>query len=202
MTTKNNNKLNIQIISLYTLSFIEGGALMTIEILSAKIIAPYFGNSIYVWAAVLATTLLGLALGYYIGGNLSSKNNPKKALFIFSISSALLCLTLPFSSPFILSNTLSLGLQLGTIIAALLLMFPIIFCFGTVSPLIIKLTAKNYENSGKSASITYTISTIGGVLFAIITGLYFITKFGIAITSSTIGITLLSATLICYIYNK
>lgn len=175
---------------------------MTIEILSAKIIAPYFGNSIYVWAAVLATTLLGLALGYYIGGNLSSKNNPKKALFIFSISSALLCLTLPFSSPFILSNTLSLGLQLGTIIAALLLMFPIIFCFGTVSPLIIKLTAKNYENSGKSASITYTISTIGGVLFAIITGLYFITKFGIAITSSTIGITLLSATLICYIYNK
>ena len=36
---------------------VEGGALMATELIGAKLIAPFYGTSVYVWAAVLATTL-------------------------------------------------------------------------------------------------------------------------------------------------
>ncbi|MBK6986726.1 MAG: hypothetical protein IPH32_19195 [Bacteroidetes bacterium] len=45
----------------FVLSFIEGGAVMATELLGAKMLAPYFGSSLYVWATVLAITLGGLA---------------------------------------------------------------------------------------------------------------------------------------------
>ena len=188
--------------SLYFLSFIEGGSLMAVEIMSAKIIAPYFGNSIYVWAAVLATTLLGLAGGYFVGGNLSIKNNARKTLFKVSFIGAFLTIILPFTSTFILQNTLSLGLQLGTIIAAFFILFPIVFCFGMVSPLIIFLTSQQYKNSGKNASVVYTVSTVGGILFALLTGLYLVTTIGVQYSHFFIGGLLFVTTLITFLISK
>ena len=58
----------------FLLSFIEGASVMAAELLGAKMLAPYFGSSLYVWASVLAITLGGLAVGYYVGGILSYKS--------------------------------------------------------------------------------------------------------------------------------
>ena len=65
-----NNYLKIFI--LFT-SFIEGGSVMFTELISAKLVAPYFGSFLYVWASVLRITLGSLATGYYTGGYLSNK---------------------------------------------------------------------------------------------------------------------------------
>ena len=46
---------------------------MAVELMGAKLVAPFYGGSLYVWTAVLAITLLGLTLGYYIGGQLAKK---------------------------------------------------------------------------------------------------------------------------------
>lgn len=175
---------------------------MTIEILSAKIMAPFFGNSLYVWTAVLATTLLGLAGGYFYGGNSSTKANSQKTIFIVSTISVLLVLMLPFSSKFILQQTLSLGLEGGTVIASLLIILPIIFCFGMISPLLISEISKTSNSAGKNASLIYTVSTIGGIIFALLTGLYFITTFGIKNTCFITGFILLTAVIIALFSNK
>ena len=50
------------------ISFVEGAAVMVVELLGAKIIAPYYGVSLYVWSSVLGVTLGALALGYFSGG--------------------------------------------------------------------------------------------------------------------------------------
>ena len=69
---------------LFALAFIEGGAVMCIELCSAKILSPYFGTSIYVWASVLGVTLTALMSGYYLGGYVSS--NYKKIEIVFWIT--------------------------------------------------------------------------------------------------------------------
>ena len=65
----------------FLLSFIEGGSVMAAELLGAKMLAPYFGSSLYVWASVLAITLGGLAVGYFAGGILSYKSKNPLTLF-------------------------------------------------------------------------------------------------------------------------
>ena len=69
---------------LFIISFIEGASVMAAEICGAKLLAPFFGSSLYVWSSVMAITLAGLASGYFIGGKLSKKANQFTICFNFS----------------------------------------------------------------------------------------------------------------------
>jgi hypothetical protein len=53
---------------LLLVAFIEGGSVMAIELAGAKMVAPFYGTSLYVWASVLAVTLGGLTTDYFLGG--------------------------------------------------------------------------------------------------------------------------------------
>ena len=55
---------------LYLTAAITGGVILIIEILGAKMLAPYLGTSHFVWTAQIAVTLISLAVGYYLGGPL------------------------------------------------------------------------------------------------------------------------------------
>src|SRR6185295_1025845 len=47
---------------------------MIVEILGAKMLAPYVGTSHFVWTAQIAVTLVALAVGYYAGGRLVDRS--------------------------------------------------------------------------------------------------------------------------------
>lgn len=54
--------------SLVVIAFLNGAIIMSIEIVGARTIAPYFGTSTYVWTAVIGVLLGALATGYWKGG--------------------------------------------------------------------------------------------------------------------------------------
>ena len=102
----------------FLLSFIEGGSVMAAELIGAKMLAPYFGSSLYVWASVLAITLGGLACGYYAGGVLSSRKRNELSLFYVLLAAATFTLLMPFSSKMILWAIGQHGLIKSVIISA------------------------------------------------------------------------------------
>lgn len=176
---------------LYLMSFIEGGALMAIELIGSKMIAPYYGASLYTWTAVLATTLGGLAIGYYVGGILSEKYSNKNLLVIIFLLSGILVLTVQIYGTFIMEITLPLELRLGVTISSFIILTPILLCFGIVSPLIINILYNDFQFAGQVSGTIYAISTLGGVLFCLPLGLYFIPFIGIKYSVLFIGILLL-----------
>src|SRR5436190_12366605 len=89
----------------YTISFLEGGAVMVIELLGAKIIAPYYGASLYVWSSVLGVTLGGLALGYFLGGYFSEKYKNQLLLFLVILTGAFFAMLAPLIGPKIMYMT-------------------------------------------------------------------------------------------------
>jgi predicted membrane-bound spermidine synthase len=173
-------------------SFVEGGALMGVELLSSKIIAPFYGTSLYVWAAVLGFTMGGLALGYFIGGQISSKENVsvKTLVFLFFLSAFFVWL-MPFSAKWIMENTLSFNLRLGIILSCSFFMLPPIICFGMVSPIIIRLLIKSQERIGFSAGLVYSISTLGGIASTFLTGFFLISNLGIKLSVNLAGLYLM-----------
>ena len=90
---------------LFTLSFIEGASVMSAELIGAKMLAPYFGSSLYVWATVMAVTLGGLALGYFTGGFFAEKNKRNNFLFYIILIAAIFTALMPLSSKLILLIT-------------------------------------------------------------------------------------------------
>ena len=69
---------------LFLVLVIEGGALMAVELMGAKLVAPFYGGSLYVWTAVLTITVLGLTLGYYAEAGFRKNGLPKGCCSSFS----------------------------------------------------------------------------------------------------------------------
>ena len=86
---------------LFIISFIEGATVMATEICGAKLLAPYFGSSLYVWSSVMAITLGGLASGYFIGGKLSRKENKQSILFYILLLAFCYLSLMPYLSKYI-----------------------------------------------------------------------------------------------------
>ena len=47
--------------------FIGSFCVMVIELVAARILAPYIGVSLYTWTSIIGTILASIALGNYIG---------------------------------------------------------------------------------------------------------------------------------------
>src|SRR5437773_11905476 len=90
---------------------------MAVELMGAKLVAPFYGGSLYVWTAVLTITVLGLTLGYYAGGQLSKKRPSERTLFIILGISAALVLALP------LTASISMALTMGIVLIACICIF-------------------------------------------------------------------------------
>ena len=43
------------------------------ELAASRVLAPYFGNSLFVWGALIGVVLAGLSVGYWLGGTLADR---------------------------------------------------------------------------------------------------------------------------------
>lgn len=171
----------------FLLSFIEGAAVMATELLGAKMLAPYFGSSLYVWATVLAITLGGLALGYFLGGMLSYKSKNPFTLFYVLLAAAIFTMLMPFTSKVVLWAIGLHALIPSVIISSICILLPPVMMMGMVSPLIIRAITSAVDHSGRAAGAIYAISTLGGILATFAFGFYIIPSFGLTLPAIFTG---------------
>lgn len=155
---------------------------MAAELISAKLIAPYYGNSLIVWTSVFVFTLSGLALGYFYGARLSGKPGLYQNLFLVLAFSTLFFAFMSPLSDLIMESTLSLPIELGSLLSVLVFLFPLLMAFGTVSPLIIRLLTNSDNEAGEKSGMVYAVSTLGGILTTLFFGYYFIPYVGITLS--------------------
>ncbi|HET6227411.1 MAG TPA: fused MFS/spermidine synthase [Bacteroidia bacterium] len=174
----------------FLLSFIEGGSVMAAELLGAKMLAPYFGSSLYVWATVLAITLGGLAFGYFVGGIFSYKSKNALTLFYVLLAAAIFTILMPFTSKVVLWAIGLHALIPSVIVSSICILLPPVMMMGMVSPLIIRTITADVDQSGRAAGAIYAISTVGGILATFAFGFYIIPSFGLTLPSIITGIVL------------
>jgi predicted membrane-bound spermidine synthase len=187
---------------LFVLAFVEGGAVMCVELSSAKILSPYFGTSIYVWASVLGVTLSALMSGYYLGGYISSNYKKKEIVFWLMLIGGVLIVLTPLISGIVLPFTIRLNLLVGSVFSLLSFLFIPLMLFGATSPLIINLITNEAEGSGKSSGTVYAVSTLGGIIVTFTIGFYTFPQFGITKTLYIYGLLVISVSLILFFVTK
>lgn len=168
---------------------------MTLELVSSRIAAPIVGSSVYTWTSVIGVAILGLAVGSLLGGYFADKFPKEKTLSIALASSSLLVFVVPllarhadlitsfFNSVFTITLFLSLFLFLLPSIA-----------IGSLSPIILKLFAKNFSSIGKEYAFVSATWSFGSILGVFLTGYLFVAKIGSAGTLNIVaGVLLLLA---------
>ena len=174
---------------------------MATELCGTKLIAPYFGSSLYVWTSVIAITLGSLAAGYFYGGKLSLKQNKQKVLLNVLLIAALYMGCMPIISGMFKIFAVGMPLIPAVIISSFILLVPPMFLMGATSPLIISLQTFEAAESGRVSGLVYSISTIGGIVSTFISGFYLIPAFGINISLISFAILLLLS-LLLLLQNK
>jgi len=173
---------------LLLISFVEGASVMVAELAGGKMLAPFYGTSLYVWASTLAITLGALTIGYYLGGIISQKDlfTRKKYLFTILAGAAALIIVMPPWANFVMKQTLELSFLSGLVVSQISFLFLPVMGMGMVSPMIISLIAEN-NSSGKAAGSVYAVSTLGGVIATLLTGFWLVPLIGISIPCMIIG---------------
>lgn len=198
------SKIKTPIYLLVIISFLEGASLMITELLGSKLIAPYFGASLFVWSSVLSVTLIGLAIGYFVGGYLAEKASNKENTLLFQILLASILLTLmPYLSSLSLSIFGNSGVRWGSFFSSMIFLMPPILVFGSITPIIVNIITENINKpSGAIPGYIFAISTLGGVLFTLLVGFYFIPEFGIKKVVYITSILFVLPSIILSIYIK
>ncbi|MCB1948186.1 fused MFS/spermidine synthase [Nitrosomonas sp.] len=162
---------------LYVTVFITGAAVMVVELLGTRLIAPFYGASLYVWTSVISVTLIALALGYFVGGRWADRSIRFGLATIIALS-GLLTLIVPWLAAPVLLMTDPLGLRMGTFVSTLILFTPSLFMLGMVGPFAVKLATSSLEGVGTSTGSIYAVSTVGSVIGTLFLGFYLFPQVG------------------------
>jgi spermidine synthase len=171
-------------------AIICGALIMTIEILGSRVIGPFFGASLFVWTSLITVTLIALAAGYAVGGMISDKRGSPNFLYGFVLLAGVLVLLLPLLKIPVLKASLPLGLRSGAFLSSLVLFGPPLLLLGCVSPYLIRISAREMQNIGRTVGLFYAISTIGSFLGTVLTGFVFIAYFRVNMIFTVVGLLL------------
>ncbi len=150
--------------------FVVGAASLGAEIAAARLLAPYFGASMFVWANTIATVLVALSVGYAIGGHLSDRTPRMSRLCEIVMAAGILLGAIPFVSPPLLRlavsalGAISVGGFFASLVGVLLLVALPVLLLGMVAPFAIRLSIRRSDHAGRVSGRLYAISTAGSLL--------------------------------------
>jgi hypothetical protein len=179
--------------AIYLAAAWSGFYVMGVELLGGRLLAPFFGSSVFVWGAIITVFMMCLSLGYLLGGQLS----------LFKPTLAILCALLVgeaiTSMPIIALGSIAWEWisyrmpdpRYGSLLGALLMFGMPTVIAGMVSPYAVRLLIGDIEASGKSAGRLYFVSTFGSAAGTVLTAFYLVAWLPInTIILTFIGITL------------
>jgi len=168
-----------------------GAAVMIIEILGAKLLAPYFGTSHFVWTAQIGVTLLALATGYYAGGWLADAS-PRPAWIYGGITAASvwLCGALLVAEP-AAYFCLRFRLEAGSLLGAFLLFFVPLSLLAMVGPFFARVITTAVHSVGRTVGQLTALSTLGSVAGTVLVGYVLIPRAANSVTMYGCAVALL-----------
>ena len=189
----------------YIIVFLEGGALLSYEIMAAKMYTPHVGATLYVWTSILTLTLIALALSYQFSQNFIQKKK-WKILPLSLLISGVYLLIVVFIRNELLSYTYTMEIRSAAIFTGFILLLVPVFCMGLTSPMISAWITENHKKDaqkpGSHAGLVYGIGTLSGVLFTLLSLLILMPNLGVNSTILFLGVLLILASLLSYFFIK
>ncbi|MDQ2806810.1 MAG: fused MFS/spermidine synthase [Chloroflexota bacterium] len=167
-----------------------GAAGMVLEMTASRLLAPYFGSSLFIWADLIGLVMIFLTLGYTLGGRLADRAPRPVLLYGLLAAAGLAILAIPVLSSPVLAAVAGLtvgGTNLGALIGVIALFGLPSVLLGMIAPFAIRLRLRAVGAAGRTAGSLYALATLGSIVgtFATVFGL--LPYLGIALTLTLAG---------------
>jgi len=170
-----------------------GAAVMALEILGSRLLAPDFGSSIYVWGSLIGTFLAALSIGYWLGGTAADRLPKMQVLGWFVTAAGAYTLALPAVASSVTgwASARTPDERLGSLVSSVMLFVVPGAFLGTVSPFLIRLSTRSVKSTGSVAGGIYAVSTVGSIVGTFLTSFYLIAVLPVSKILLCIGAVLL-----------
>jgi len=184
----------------FILVFTTGMCIMAVELTASRLLAPYFGTSLFVWTNIIAVIMVALAVGYWLGGRISEKHPEISYLLKIIIVAGIFSLIIPFAieplASFIIRDLASVTgaawlIIIGSFIATMLLFFIPIMLLGMTSPYIIKILSIFHTDVGNVSGSVFAVGTIGSIFGTFLPSIVFIAWIGSRRTILVFGVVMI-----------
>jgi spermidine synthase len=161
-------------------ALITGAVVMALEILGSRLLAPVFGNSLFVWGALIGVILAAMSGGYAFGGWVSDRYHGAQVLaglLLFSGAWTFLIAWLGQPVLFMVAAAIE-DPRWGPCVAAALLLGPPAFGLSGVLPAMLRLAVSDLEYFGRHTGRMIALSTMGSLVGTWGTAFFFLSWIG------------------------
>ena len=150
--------------------FAAGMTGLGVELSASRLLDPFFGNSIVIWANVIGLVLIYLSAGYWIGGRWADRDPRETTLYQITAWAAFGVGIIPFVAAPLLRWSVqgfadfNAGALLASLFGVLVLFSAPMTLLGCVSPFAIRLALRDVQHSGNVAGSVYALGTLGSIL--------------------------------------
>jgi len=182
--------------------FVSGGVSIGIELAASRLLAPFFGTSLFIWANLIGLTLIYLSIGYAVGGRIADRWPHISLLYGITAVAAFVTGLIPVLAQPILAKSLtafaavSLGGFYSSLVGTLILFAVPVTLLGCVSPFAIRLALASVSGAGNTSGSLYALSTVGSIVGTFVPTFLLVPRIGTFRTFYLFAIVLLVVSLI------
>ena len=150
-------------------TFLSSGAVLVMEIVGLRLIAPYVGVTLQTSTAVIGFALAAIALGAWTGGAVADRVDPRRLIAPLMVAGgALVIAVLPLVR---FTGDLVSGADAGAVLllAAVAVVVPAAL-LSAVPPMVVKLQLSNLAETGAVVGKLSGIGTLGAIAATFVTG--------------------------------
>ena len=171
------------------LVLLSSAAVLVLELLAARLLIPYVGNTLETYTAIIGVVLAGIALGTWLGGRAADRRDPRRLLAPLLVAGgALAAIAVP------LVDGLGAGLRgaspfTTTVLTAITFLAPAAV-LSAVTPVVIKLQLNSLDETGHVVGRLSALSTVGGIAGSFLTGFVLVALFPTRATIRVVAVLL------------
>ena len=179
-----------------------GFSSLGVELAGSRLLAPYFGTSLYIWAVLIGLVLLYLTAGYFVGGRLADRRPSFRLLLGLTAWAGFAIGLIPIVARPILSlsslgfASLNAGVFLGSLVGVVLLFALPMTLLGCISPFAIRLAVRDSQSAGSATGRIYALSTVGSIAGTVVTAFVLVPSIGTPRTFSVFSLALLGVSVV------
>ena len=175
--------------------FLASGAVLMLEILAVRLLAPYVGLTLETTTSIIGAVLAGIALGAAVGGVFADRTDPRKLMVGLLIAGGLLAL---LTVPIVRAlgpgarghgNLAALGVTLASLV-------PSAAVLSAISPTVARLQLRDLGASGTIVGRLSAFATAGALVGTFGTGFVIVPLLPVSTAVLVIGLTLAVAGLL------